>query len=112
MKNSLKYLLSQFPYFLNRQPSSNFYKTEKVYNEFLLKDLYESLFRAYKSNHLDKPVLVWREQSQPNEYTIFFEVNVDNIKEVVLYKNNKIFHNIKFVIVTCAYKRFIYFFNE
>ena len=96
MKNSLKYLLSQFPYFLNRQPSSNFYKTEKVYNEFLLKDLYESLFRAYKSNHLDKPVLVWREQSQPNEYTIFFEVNVDNIKEVVLYKNNKIFHNITF----------------
>ena len=96
MKESLKWLLSKFPYFLSRQPESNFYKTEKVYDEFLLKDLYQSLFNTYKSNHLDKPILVWREQTEANEYQIHFEVDIENIKEIIILKNDSVIKSLNY----------------
>lgn len=91
VKNSLKSLLDKFPYFLNKNSDSNFYKVEWVNNESL-KQLYNDLFLIYESFHLQKRLLVWKEQSENYNYQICFVANYPNLKNIKIYKNDELIY--------------------
>ena len=60
---SLKKLLHSFPYFFNKDESSNFYKSQKVTNN-RFQDLYNSARDTYESFGLKKKCLIYKEQSE------------------------------------------------
>ena len=91
VKNSLKSLLDKFPYFLNKNSDSNFYKVEWVNNESL-KHLYNDLFLIYESFHLNKRLLVWKEQEENYNYKVCFVANYPNLKSVKIYKNDELIY--------------------
>lgn len=85
--NSLKTLLKQYPYFLDKRPESNFYKTREIWNNRLI-ELYNDLFQVYLDSKIRKHILIWKTQTQPYEYTINFAVSIPLLKKVTCYKNN------------------------
>lgn len=88
MKESMKKLMDKFPYFLNKTKSSNFYKSEDVFNDwFSMMD--NDLFKTYISGYLRKPILIWKEQTEPYKYKMHFLVILDNLESVKLYKNDE-----------------------
>ena len=91
VKNSLKSLLDKFPYFLNKNSDRNFYKVEWVNNESL-KHLYNDLFLIYESFHLNKRLLVWKEQEENYNYKVCFVANYPNLKSVKIYKNDELIY--------------------
>ena len=95
MKDSLQNLLSKFPYFFDKSATSNFYKSQSVTNA-QFQGLYQSLFDVVESFKLEKNCLVWKEQSEPYEYTIHFLVNYPYLKSVTCYKNNTVIYTESF----------------
>lgn len=91
VKNSLKKLLNKYPYFLDKNVGSNFYRVVQVQNENFRK-VYQSLVDVYESFHLNKKVLVWKEQTVPYEYTMRFISTYPNIKQVKIYKNDEVIY--------------------
>ena len=85
--NSLKTLLEQYPYFLDKRPSSNFYKTREIWNNRIM-ELYNDLFQVYLDSKIRKHILIWKTQTQPYIYTINFAVSIPLLKKVTCYKNN------------------------
>ena len=92
MKDSLKNLIKMYPYFFNKDSSSNFYKSQWVTNQ-RLKDVYQALFELVESFKLDKRCLVWREQTSPYVYCINFVCNFPDLKTVTLYKNDDVIYS-------------------
>ena len=86
-KDSLKTLLKKFPYFLDKSSSSNFYKSQDVTNR-RFQDVYNELFKVYESFHLNKRLLIWKDQNDKYDYVINFVATVPHLKRVRLYKNN------------------------
>ncbi|WP_299523230.1 hypothetical protein [uncultured Methanobrevibacter sp.] len=86
----MKQLLQRFPYFLSRDKESNFYRSENVFNEWF-KETYNDLFKTYISQHLNKPVLIWKEQDNTLKYTMCFKVNLKYLKQIQIYKNNTLY---------------------
>ena len=70
-KDSLKKLLSKFPYFLDKRENSNFYKSQDVTNK-RFQDISQSLFEVDESFSLLKKIWIWKEQEVPYDYTINF----------------------------------------
>ena len=68
-KDSLKRLLDMFPYFFNKESTSNFYKSQSVTNN-RFQDIYQSLFDVYESFHLQKRCYIWKEQNAAYNYVI------------------------------------------
>lgn len=91
VENSLQSLLDKYPYFLNKNEGSNFYKVVDVNNENF-KDLYNSLFQVYESFHLRKKLLIWKEQSRPYDYSINFACYYPRIKSVTITKNDNLIY--------------------
>lgn len=87
VKHSLKKLLDKYPYFLDKNVTSNFYKFANVQNENF-KGLYQAIFDVYEGFHLNKKLSVWKEQTSPYEYTVRFHADYPRIKNVKIYKNN------------------------
>lgn len=93
--NSLQSLLDKFPYFLNKNEGSNFYKVQWVNNESL-KLLYNDLFQVYESFHLNKRLLVWKEQNEKYNYNIHFVANYPLIKSVSITKNEDLIYMMEY----------------
>lgn len=91
-RNSLKNLLSMFPYFFDKRSTSNFYKSQSVTNN-QFKDVYQSLFQVLESFHIMKRCLIWKVQNEPYNYCIHFVANHPYIKSVKIYKNNEIIYS-------------------
>ncbi len=91
MKNSLEKLLKKFPVFLDKRKDSNFTRSEKVFNEWF-KDMDNDLFQIYVDSRLSKPVMIWKEQSEPYNYKIHFLIVLDNINCVTLMKNDNVIY--------------------
>lgn len=89
--NSLQSLLDKFPYFLNKNEGSNFYKVQWVNNESL-KLMYNDLFQVYESFHLNKRLLVWKEQVEKYNYNIHFVANYPHLKRVSITKNDNLIY--------------------
>lgn len=97
MRDSLKKLMSMFPWFFDKSETSNFYKSQDVTNR-RFQELDNDLFKIHESFHLNKRFLVWREQDEPHNYVINFVANFDKLKSVTIYKKNT--RNIESVIYT------------
>ena len=91
MKDSLKSLLNKFPYFLDKNPDSNFYKTASVIND-VFKDFRQELFNAHLSHRLSKQILVWKEQEEDYNFTMKFYVHLQYLKKVNVYKNSELIY--------------------
>ena len=94
-RDSLKSLLRMFPYFLNKEPESNFFKSQSVTNN-QFQGLYNDLHNVYRSFHLNKRCFIWKEQSKPYDYTINFVANYSNIKSVKCFKNDELIHSVEY----------------
>jgi len=91
MKDSLKWLLDKFPYFLDKDAGSNFHKSTSVLNENF-RDLHNDIFKTHLGNRLQKRVLIWKEQEDEHDYTIQFYVNLSLLKTVTCYKNDEVIY--------------------
>ena len=91
MKDSLKTLLNQYPYFFNKSSTSNFFKSQSVTNE-RFRDVYQSIFEIVESFHLNKRCLIWKDQVVAYDYTMNFIVNCPNLKYVKVYKNDELLY--------------------
>ena len=73
MKDSLKNLMNLFPWFFDKSETSNFYKSQDVTNR-RFQELSNDLFKIYESFHLNKRVLIWKDQVESYVYTINFVI--------------------------------------
>ena len=90
-KDSLKKLLSKYPYFLDKRSVSNFYKSQYVSNQ-QFQDTYQAIVDVYDSFQLSKRCLVWKDQSIDYVYSINFVANYPNLKRVTCYKNDSVIY--------------------
>lgn len=90
-KDSLKKLLNKYPYFLDKREISNFYKSQSVTNN-QFKNVYTDLNKCYESFHINKRVLIWREQFEPYNYIMHFVVNYPEMKTIKIYQNETLIH--------------------
>ena len=95
MKDSLQRLLEQFPIFLDKSKTSNFTLSQTVTNDEL-KKIRQSIADTIESFHLNKKLLIWKEQTIPSEYTIQFRCYYDDIESVTLIKNNTTIYREKY----------------
>ena len=91
VRSSLKKFIGKYPYFLNRNKDSNFYRSSDVNNRSIQR-LYNELVKVYESFHLGKRLLVWREQSTDYDYDIHFEVKYPSLKKVSIYKDSTLIY--------------------
>ena len=96
VKHSLKNMINKYPYFMDSNPNSNFYKVTHVYNENF-KELYNNLFHVYESFHLNKKLIMWKEQEKDYAYKIHFNCNFPNIKNIKIYKNDVLIRKEEFL---------------
>lgn len=95
MKDSLKKLMDMFPWFFDKSETSNFHKSQDVTNR-RFQELDNDLFKIHESFHLNKRLLVWRDQVERNDYMINFVANFPNLKSVTLYKNDEVIYTDSF----------------
>lgn len=81
---SFETLLEKFPYFLDKKESSNFNKSEKVFNEEF-KKVYNNLYNVYLGSKLRKHLLVWKDQEQPYSYDMCFVAEFPYLKNVKIF---------------------------
>ena len=91
VRESHKKFMDKYPYFLDKNKGSNFFRTSDVNNRSVQR-LYNELFRIYESFHLSKRLSIWREQSEDYNYKMHFVANYPLIKEVAIYKNDDLIY--------------------
>lgn len=89
---SMKNLLSKFPYFLDKRSVSNFYKSESVFNN-RFHEVYNDLFQLDLSFHLSKSLWMYREQSEDYNFKMHFFAFLDKIKHVTILKNDVVIYS-------------------
>lgn len=107
--NSLHSLLKMFPYFFDKSETSNFYKSQKVTNN-IFKNIYNDLKEVYESNHLNKRILVWKEQSEAYNYTMHFASTFSLLKDVKIYCEDEIIYEAEYQL--SEDKSYSYLVNE
>lgn len=83
----LNKLLNYYPQFLTRLPGTaqhSFVKT--IRNELL--PVYTTLKILDLQENLDRPLLIWKEQNCAGTYDMHFQVLLDNLETVEIYKEN------------------------
>ena len=90
-KKILKRLLDMFPYFLSRNPESNFVKSQSVSAE-RFKELYIALRDTYESFGLSKRCLIYKEQNSDYDYTMHFICNIPLLEYVSVYKEDDLIY--------------------
>ena len=95
--NSLHSLLQMFPYFFDKSETSNFYKSQKVTNN-IFKNIYNDLKEVYESFHLDKRLLVWKEQSEAYNYRMRFVSTFSLLKDVRIYCEDEIIYEAEYML--------------
>lgn len=95
MKSSLKKLMDLFPWFFDKSETSNFHKSQYVTNR-RFQDADKDLFNIYESFHLQKRLLIWKNQVKNYFYTINFVANFPNLKTVTCYKNDDVIYTESF----------------
>ena len=95
MEDSLEKLFNLFPWFFDKSETSNFYKSQDVTNR-RFQELSNDLFKIHESFHLNKRLLIWKEQVEAYKYTIHFVASFPNLKSVTLYKNDDVIYTESF----------------
>ena len=92
MKNGFKKWLKKFPFFLDKRPTSNFYKNSSVlYTQ--LKQMEEDLFATHEQHRLNKNLLIWdvkrMEENTNLIYTNYhFYANYEHLKKVKIFRDD------------------------
>lgn len=84
--NRLNHTKSLYPHFYDKTDDSNFTKHLKVVGEPQL-DIRHKLKTIEWSRILEKPLQIWKEQTQSYVYDMHFKVIVPFLKQVNIYKN-------------------------
>ena len=92
MKKRVNELMDMFPYFFDKSETSNFFKSQSVTNNQLLK-VYQSIRDVYYSFALNKRCLIWKTQSVPYDYEIHFVANYPHLKSVECYQNDTLIYS-------------------
>ena len=107
---SLKKLISKYPWFFDKSESSNFFRSQYVTNR-QFQDLYQSLFTVIQSFKLNKRCLIWKDQTAPYDYIINFIANFPNMKSVSCYKNDTLIYSEHYTYEENV-SSFIYFYDS
>ena len=91
MKDSLRWFLGKFPFFLDKNAGSNFYRSSSVINDGF-KDFRQDLFNTHLGHRLDKRVLLWKEQEDEYDYTMNFFVHLPYLKMVNVYEEDELIY--------------------
>ena len=81
-----------FPYFFDKSETSNFFKSQSVTNNQLIK-VYQAIHDVYESLSLNKKCLIWKTQNEEYNYTINFVANYPYLKSVNCYKNDVLIYS-------------------
>lgn len=84
--NRLEHTKRLYPHFYDKTNESNFTKHLKVVGNPQL-DIRHKLKTIEWSRILEKPLQIWREQTEPNIYDMHFKVIMPYLKEINVYKN-------------------------
>ena len=107
---SLKKLLSKYPWFFDKSETSNFFRSQYVTNR-QFQELYQSLFTVIQSFKLNKRCLIWKDQTEPYDYIINFVANFPNMKSVSCYKNDALIYSEHYTYEENV-SSFIYFYDS
>ncbi len=107
--NSLNSLLKMFPYFFDKSETSNFYKSQKITNN-IFKKIYSDLKDTYESFHLNKRLLVWKEQNEAYNYIMRFVSTFKLIERVEIYCDDEIIYEADYSLA--EEKSYSYLVNE
>ena len=97
MKDGFKKWLKKFPFFLDKRPTSNFYKNSSVlYTQ--LKQMEEDLFATHEQHRLNKNMLIWDEKRMDeNDDLIYityrFYAHYEHLKTVTILHDGETFYS-------------------
>ena len=89
--SNLNKMKKYYPTFLDKSDNSNFTKHLKVINTQQL-DLYQSLKKLDLGKILNRPITIKKEQKVPYYQTLTFEVILNHLKTVTIYKDHTIIY--------------------
>lgn len=75
-----------FPHWYDKNDDSNFTKHLTIVNNQQL-DLYHKLKTLDWARNIEKPIQIWKEQTEPYKYRMHFKVQIPYLKKVNIYKN-------------------------
>lgn len=81
-----KKILDGYPEFYYREPDGNHYKYHKIVAEGF-HDLLQQKTIIEKDCLVDRPVKIWKEQIIPNQFSVNYELHLEDLKQVQLYKD-------------------------
>ena len=84
--NRLEETKKLYPHFFERDDDSNFVKHLKVVGN-VQQDIRHKLKTIEWSRLLEKPIQIWKTQTEPYIYNMNFKVQVSYLKEINVYKN-------------------------
>ena len=84
--NRLEHTKSLYPHFFDKTDDSNFTKHLKIVGE-RQQDIRHKLKTVDWSRILEKPLQIWKTQTEPYVYDMNFKVQVPYLKEINVYKN-------------------------
>jgi hypothetical protein len=79
-------ILNSYPDLFDKREHSNHYKYHKALAALEEEYLRDKLLVELGQN-IKRPIRIWRKQIQPHHYTIEYDVNLENIRRVKLYKD-------------------------
>ena len=84
--NSLENTKKQYPHFFDKEDDTNFTRHLKVVNN-QQQEIRHNLKNVEWSRLLEKPLQIWKTQTEPYKYDVNVKVNVPNIKTITVYHN-------------------------
>lgn len=84
-KTTLYEILHGYPRFYDKSPDSNHHKYNKVISEAVAQ-LKTAKYLVKKALDINRPIRIWKEQVQPHDYEMNFEVKIEDIKKVEIFK--------------------------
>lgn len=93
--NILDKMLKNYPHFMDKSVESNNYKVISSFSK-TIQSLKKDILKLQLSYILDRPLKLWRIQSNPYEYSLNFHVKIPDIKQITIYsqRNNEELINI------------------
>lgn len=92
---NLKKMKKCYPTFLDKSSNSNFTKHLEVINSQQL-DLYQSVHKLGLSELLNRPITIKKTQNAPYNFTLEFNVTLEHLKTVTIYKDSNVIYNEEF----------------
>ncbi|WP_297898190.1 hypothetical protein [Methanobrevibacter sp.] len=88
--NILDKMLKNYPHFMDKSVGSNNYKVVSSFSK-TIQSLKKDILKLQLSYILERPLKLWRVQSNPYEYSINFHVKIPDIKKISIYsqRNNE-----------------------